>query len=89
MMTEREVTLEQLLEVRERLIDQIRSRIGAQEKTFLLSVKRGEPEWGLLGLEGVEWLPAVRWKLHNLARMSPDAHNIAVARLEKVLSQIG
>lgn len=88
MMTEREVTLEQLVEVRERLITQIRSRIGAQEKEFLLSVKRGEPQWGLLGLEGVERLPAVRWKLHNLAKMSPDAHNVAVTRLEKVLSEI-
>jgi predicted nucleotidyltransferase component of viral defense system len=87
-MTEREVTLEQLLEVRERLIGQIRSRIGAQEKAFLLSVKRGEPQWGLLGSEGVERLPAVRWKLHNLAKMSPDAHNVAVARLERVLSEI-
>ncbi len=88
MMTEREVTLEQLLVVRERLIAEVRSRIGDQEKTFLLSIKRGKPQWELLGLEGVERLPAVRWKLHNLTKMSPDAHQRALTRLEKVLSEI-
>ncbi|MFZ5555267.1 MAG: nucleotidyl transferase AbiEii/AbiGii toxin family protein [Pseudomonadota bacterium] len=56
-MTEREVSLEQLLDVRERLIAEIHGRLGEREKIFLLSVKRGEPQWELLGLEGSSGYP--------------------------------
>jgi len=87
-MTEREVTLERLLEIRERLITEIHSRLGVREKEFLLSVKRREPKWGLLGLEGVDRLPAVKWKLHNLGRMDKAAHQRAVNRLARVLEEI-
>lgn len=87
-MTERTVSLENLLEIRERLIGEIHGRLGDTEKAFLMSVKRGKPEWDLLGLEGVDQLPAVKWKLHNLGQMAPDRHKHAVANLEKVLSAI-
>ena len=84
-MTVREIQLEQLLDVRERLIAELHARIGEPERAFLLSVKRGEPRWELLGLDRVERLPAVTWQLHNLEKMAPDARRRAVARLEKVL----
>ena len=45
-----------------------------------------EPRWELLGLAGVDRLPAVKWKLHNLAKMTPGARQHALARLERVLS---
>lgn len=87
-MTERQIGLETLLEVREHLIAQLHSRLGDPEKRLLVSVKRGEPQWDLLRMEGVEALPAIKWKLHNLEKMSPDARKRAIGRLEKVLSQI-
>jgi len=31
-------------------------------------------------------LPAVRWKLHNLAAMKPAQHQQALAKLEQVLA---
>ena len=85
-MTTREVSLEQLLDTRERLISELRSRIGEPEKALLLSLKRGEPRWDLLGLSGVENLPAVKWKLHNLAQMQPGARQRAIERLEAALA---
>lgn len=87
-MSTRDVSLEQLQDTRERLIAELRGRLGAQEKSFLLSVKQGEPRWELLGLDGVEDLPAVRWKLLNLRNMSRQARERAIARLERVLSAI-
>ena len=87
-MSTRDVSLEQLHDTRERLIAELRGRLGAQEKSFLLSVKQGEPRWELLGLDGVEDLPAVRWKLLNLRNMSRQARERAIARLERVLSPI-
>jgi hypothetical protein len=41
-----------------------------QQKRFLISVKRGEPGWALVGLPGAKDPPAVRWKLESLAKLS-------------------
>jgi predicted nucleotidyltransferase component of viral defense system len=57
------VSCEELIMVREQLIDLLRLSLSIDEKRFLLSVKELEPDWTLLGVAGVEELPAVRWKL--------------------------
>ncbi len=81
-----EVPLDILLDVREQLIAVIRKSLNDDYKQFLLSFKAGVPDWSLLGLEGVEHLPAVRWKLFNLDRMSPDRRATLLANLEDVLA---
>lgn len=82
-------SLEELVEARERLISTIHGRLGDREKRFLLSVKRMDPDWGLLGLPQAAALPAVRWKLLNLAQMNADRHKAAVENLERVLDRVG
>ncbi len=79
------VTCEELVAVRERLIDLLRQELSAKEKQFLLSVKELQPDWTLLGLAGVEQLPAVQWKLQNLAKMPKNKHKLAIAKLRQVL----
>jgi hypothetical protein len=37
---------------------------------FLLSIKAGAPKWELLGVSGVDKLPAIQWKLLNVNKMS-------------------
>lgn len=80
------VTCEELVAVRERLIDLLRQELSAKEKQFLLSVKELQPDWTLLGLAGVEHLPAVQWKLQNLAKMPKNKHKLAIAKLRQVLN---
>lgn len=87
-MANRESSLDELAEVRERLIREVHKRLGDREKRFLLSVKQLKPEWDLLGIAGVDALPAVRWKLHNLEKMSKPAHEKAVARLTALFGKI-
>jgi len=87
-MTNRDITVEELADTRERLIRELHARLGDREKRFLLSVKRMQPDWGLLGLESIDRLPAVKWKLHNLGRMEKAAHQRAVDRLVRVLDEI-
>lgn len=84
-MTEKEVSLDELIEARQELIKQFTGTISGDEKAFLLSFKRRNPDWALLGLEEVEELPAVKWKLLNLKKMSVDKHVVALKRLEKVI----
>ncbi len=88
-MTEEDVTVDGLVAVWERLVREIRKRIGAQESRFLLSLKRGEPQWDLLGLPGASEWPAIRWKMHNLAQMTPDKRRQAIEKLERALEQAG
>jgi hypothetical protein len=44
---------------------------------------RGFPS--LLGLDGAETLPAVRWRLENLAKMDKKKRDTLIERLREVL----
>ncbi|MEJ0063313.1 MAG: nucleotidyl transferase AbiEii/AbiGii toxin family protein [Alphaproteobacteria bacterium] len=84
-MTTIPVTVADLEETREKFIKTLRASLTKQEKAFLLSFKSREPDWPLLGLQDVENLPAVRWKLLNLQKMSEQKHQDAYVNLEKEL----
>ena len=85
-MTRDTVTVEQLNGIRHRLFSAILPWLTNADREFLIGFKRGEPMWGQLGIEHVRDLPAVRWKQHNLDRMSPQARRAAIRRLEVVLA---
>ncbi|PHS72607.1 MAG: hypothetical protein COB22_04540 [Cycloclasticus sp.] len=84
-MTEIPVSLEELESTRDELTELIRTTLSDDEKQFLLSFKNMAPQWGLLGLEGIENLPAVKWKLINLHNMSKGKHKAAYEKLERCL----
>jgi hypothetical protein len=71
-MVDEPVTLDELLKAREDLIAEIVGKMPEQHKLFLISVKRGEPDWALFDLPGAKHLPAVQWKLQNLAKLSAE-----------------
>lgn len=85
-MTREPVAIEALAATRERLIGEIAQSLTTDDRAFLLSVKRLAPQWELLGIPGVENLPAVRWKLENLARMTAEKRAQALQRLQAVLA---
>ncbi len=70
---------------REQLVRLINTSLTPQERAFLLSFKNRTPDWALLELSGIDQLPAVRWKLQNLAKMAPDKHADAYLRLKEIL----
>lgn len=82
---EEEVTCEELEETRKELVARIASDLTLPERQFILSVKEGKPQWDLIGLEGVQSLPAVQWKLLNIGRMAPAKHQQAVRKLRDYL----
>jgi predicted nucleotidyltransferase component of viral defense system len=84
-MTLEEVTCEDLEKTREQLVSMITRELTIQEKQFIVSVKEGMPQWDLIGIEGVENLPAVKWKLLNISRMNPSKHKKAVHKLRDYL----
>jgi len=86
-MTNEEVSYDELLEVRSKLVDLIRGILTQDEKKFLLLFKKGEPNWKLLGIEGVENLPAVRWKLINIQKIDKSKREDLIGKLRNVLEK--
>ena len=84
-MTLAPVPLSVLEETRERLIEQINADLTQAEREFLLSMKRLEPMWELLGIPGVERLPGPQWKLYNLRKMDTTRRRAAEELLRKKL----
>ncbi len=84
-MTEGEISLDELVDVRSLLIEIIKNELTTDEKKFLLSFKNMNPQWELLGLSEIEDLPSVKWKLLNLRKMERKEHERAYRRLEQYL----
>lgn len=84
-MTDEPVEYEALIDVREQLISRLKADLTSPEKQFLLSLKEGKPDWKLLGLEGVERLPVVQWKLRNIGKMAADKQQEQLGKLRKKL----
>jgi len=84
-MTDQAVSYEDLVDARKALMEKIKKELSEEERKFLLSVKEMNPNWGLLGLQGIEKLPAVKWKLENLGKMTLKLHNESLKNLKRVL----
>lgn len=84
-MTEEEEKLDELIDVQQTLPKYIQKGLTDDEKEFLLSFKKGEPNWKLIPLPILKDLPGVQWKLLNISKMDEQKHKQAVEKLEKVL----
>lgn len=84
-MSEIVVTVEELRAAQEELLKILHTDMTTNERRFLVSFKSLSPEWSLLGLPGIEELPAVKWKMINLQRMPKEKHKQAVQKLEEIL----
>lgn len=84
-MTEEDITLDDLLAARTDLVRAIVGDMPEAHRRFLISFERGEPEWALLGLKGVNKLPAIQWRQKNLDKITKNKRAELVAQLERVL----
>ncbi len=84
-MTQVPIELDELLLVRNNLAANMLKMLTADERSFILSIKQGEPNWDLLGMPHLETLPAIRWKLQNIQKMDRKKHSVAIAKLRAVL----
>ena len=79
------VTVQELEETRAALVRTIHERLTEKHKQFLIALKRGEADWSLLPFDNIQGLPAVQWKLRNLAAISPHKREESIKRLAQVL----
>lgn len=84
-MADQDIRQTELEATREQLVRIINSSLTPQERSFLLSFKSRTPDWALLGLSGIDQLPAIRWKMQNLTKMNAEKHSAAYHQLKKIL----
>jgi predicted nucleotidyltransferase component of viral defense system len=85
-MTDKPVSLDQLLAAREALIGNIVGKMPQNQRQFLVAFEHGTPDWAVLGLPAAAELPAVKWRQINLDKIPAAKRAVLVAELEKVLS---
>ncbi|MDA0692544.1 MAG: nucleotidyl transferase AbiEii/AbiGii toxin family protein [Nitrospinae bacterium] len=74
---------------RKQLVQEIHRHLTDDDKRFLLSFKKGEPEWNLFPIEELPSMPAVKWKLMNIQKLSKgnlDKHAEQIDELKEALS---
>lgn len=86
-MTKEDVSLKDLEETRLLLIHTLHESLTGRDKDFLLSLKTDNPRWDLSPISHVQELPAVKWKMINIAKMTVNARREAKVKLGKVLEQ--
>jgi hypothetical protein len=89
-MTMEKVSLDELLQTRERFLADIRERLDDVAQRFLLSLHDIEPDFDTVGLPAALELPAVRWKLLNLERLkndNPTKHAEQRREIERLFSR--
>jgi predicted nucleotidyltransferase component of viral defense system len=72
---------------REQLVKQVNASLSKNDRSFLLSFKKGTPDWDLLLLSELKEMPAVQWKLMNiktLIKSNPKKHQDMINKLESV-----
>ena len=67
-MTRNPITLAELQQARRKLKKTLPAALIPNHRQFLLGLVMGEPDWRLMKCPHLAQLPAVRWKLQNLAR---------------------
>lgn len=85
-MTRSELSLDDLVQIQRNLANTLICALDEEEREFLVSIKRGKPEWDHLGIEHLAQLPAIQWKLINIRKMDPAKHKAALDRLIEILA---
>lgn len=88
-MTREPVKLAELEATRLKLIAALQGQFTNKDRDFLLSFKRGEPDWSLFDEISAAELPAIRWKLINIQKLrkNKEKHQEQFTKLERVLEQ--
>ncbi len=86
-MTTEDVSLADLEAVRGQLVDNLVRQMPEDHRKLLLSVETNAPDWSLLPIEGIATLPAVLWRLQNIAGLTDAQRADNAAKLQAVFDK--
>ena len=78
-------SIETLESVQKTLAPSLLSSLDDNERAFILSMKQGEPDWNLLGIDNLEHMPALQWKLLNIRKMDTRKRDEQLGILKNLL----
>lgn len=81
------VPIEDLLKARQTMIAQLIGDMPDVHREFLIGFERGEADWSLLNVPHAKELPAVKWRMQNLATRTPEQRAALVSSLEAALER--
>lgn len=87
-MTTLSFSYENYEQTRATLLESIWKRLSDDDKKFLLSFEKGDPEWNLFPQNVLKDLPAVKWKLLNIHKLKNEnlkKHEKIMFDLKKIL----
>ena len=87
-MTRNPITLPELQKVRTKLKKELPARLTEDQRQFLISLVAGEPDWKLMKCPHLEKMPAIQWKLHNLARLKKSKPQKFAQQAEELGSRL-
>jgi predicted nucleotidyltransferase component of viral defense system len=87
-MTREEVSLDALLAAQARLIDDLPRQLIERQRSFLMSLVRAEPDWRLLPFPHLQELPALKWKLLNLAKLEKSDATRFLAQADELAGRM-
>ena len=85
-MSEEEFSYEEFENTRGSLVETMRTGLTAEDKAFLLSLKKLEPDWSIYDFER---FPAVRWKIQNIETLKEkddEKYQAQIKALEDALA---
>lgn len=89
-MTSEPVPLAELEEARQGLRQRLREELQDRHRHFLLGLVRLEPDWSLMPFAHLQELPALKWKMQNLAKLrrsNPKKFEFQSTELRRLLGE--
>lgn len=84
-MTTIPTTHEELKNIRKHLPKLLLNSFTENERMFLIQLKSGNPDWSLLPIKGIDNLPGIQWKLHNINKISEEKKKGQLNKLKQLI----
>jgi len=69
-MTDREISVSDLTQARTKLKFELLSALDDRDRRFLTTFTKNDPDWSCYNQPKIKDYPSIRWKLHNLGKIS-------------------
>lgn len=86
-MAEIKIGLQELENIRDKLLRMIISVLKKQDKRFLISFVSGEPDWSLVFDEKIKNYPSVKWKILNQEKMGDAKRETYIKEVKRCLGE--
>lgn len=86
-MATEEVSIQDLLQSRERLVKDIRSALNDRDKKFLLGFVVNRPDWTLVRDAKIKDYPSVKWKMTNQEKIEKKKSEEYIKKIENLFNE--